>query len=126
MQIFIAGELQPKRANRQAVDRLAFATGWRDFDWGSVIFNDEISISSDCESQGHVYREPGTRYDICYIQRRERSEQFSLSCWGWMSRAGIGVLERIHSRFNALQYQHIFENVMLRSESRRKFNFPAG
>ena len=35
---------------RQAVDRLAFATGWRDFDWGSVIFIDESSISSDCES----------------------------------------------------------------------------
>ena len=32
-----------------------------------------------------------------------------------MSRAGVGVLERIHSRFNAPQYQHIFENVMLRS-----------
>ena len=32
-----------------------------------------------------------------------------------MSRAGVGVLERIHGRFNAPQYLHIFENVMLRS-----------
>ena len=48
----------------QAVDRLAFATGWRDLDWGRVIFTDETSISSDCESRGHVYREPGTTYDI--------------------------------------------------------------
>ena len=30
-----------------------------------------------------------------------------------MSRAGVGMLEGIHGRFNALQYQHIFENVML-------------
>ena len=45
----------------QAVDRLAFAIDWRDFDWGSVIFSDETTISSDCESRGHVYREPGTR-----------------------------------------------------------------
>ena len=30
----------------QTVDRLALATGWRDFDWGSVIFTDETSISS--------------------------------------------------------------------------------
>ena len=97
----------------QAVD--LFATGWRDFNWGSVIFSAEISISSDCESRGHVYREPGTRYDTRYIQRRERSERFSLSCWGWMSRAGVGVLERIHGRLNAPQYQHIFENVMLPS-----------
>ena len=32
-----------------------------------------------------------------------------------MSRAGVGVLEHIHGRFNAPQYQHIFENVILRS-----------
>ena len=32
-----------------------------------------------------------------------------------MSRAGVCVLEGIHGRFNAPQYQHIFENVMLRS-----------
>ena len=56
----------------QAVDRLAFATGWRDFGWGSVIFSDGTFISSDCESRGHVYREPGTRYETRYIQRRER------------------------------------------------------
>ena len=49
--------------DEQAVDRLTFATGWRDFDWENVIFSDEISSSSDCESRGHVYREPDTRYD---------------------------------------------------------------
>ena len=32
-----------------------------------------------------------------------------------MSRAGIGMLERIHVQFNTPQYQHIFKNVMLRS-----------
>ena len=42
----------------QAVDCLAFITGWRDFDWGSVIFTNETSISSDCYSRGHVYHEP--------------------------------------------------------------------
>ena len=87
-----------------------------DFDRGSVIFTDETSISSDCESRGHIYREPGTRYDTLYIQRRERSGRFSLSCWCWMSHAGVGMLECSHSRFNAPQYQHIFEKVMFRSE----------
>ena len=99
----------------QTVDRLAFATSWRDFDWGRVISTDETSISSDYESRGHVYREPGTRYDTCYIQRRERSERFSLSCWGWMSRDGIGLIERIHGRFNAPQCVYILESVMLPS-----------
>ena len=97
--------------NRQAVARLASASGWRNFDWGSIILSDETSMSSDSESRGYVYREPGTRY----IQRRERLGWFSLSCWSWMSHTGVGVLERIHSRCNAPQYQHIFENVMLRS-----------
>ena len=89
------------------VDRLVFATSWSDFDWGSVIFTDETSISSDCESHGHVYRES--------VTRRETSGRFSVSCWSWMSRAGVGVLERIHGRFNASQYVHILEIVMLPS-----------
>ena len=56
------------------MDKLA--TAWPsqplggNFDWGSVIFTDETSISSDCESRGHVYLELGTRYDTRYIQRR--------------------------------------------------------
>ena len=83
-----------------------------------------------CESRGHVYHEPGTRYDTRYIQRRKRLGRFSLSCWDWMSHAGIGVLERILSRFNARQYQHIFKkrdaSFSQSSESQRKFNFPAG
>ena len=90
-------------------------TSWRDFDWGSVIFTDETSISSNCESRGHVYREPVTRYDTCYDQRHERSGRFSVSCWGWMSWAGIGMLECIHGLLNALQYVHILKNMMLPS-----------
>ena len=81
---------------------------------GNIIFTDETCIYSGCDSRGHVYREPGTRYDTLYIQRCERYGQFSL-CWGCMSRAGVGMLEPIHGRFNAPQYLHIFENVMLRS-----------
>ena len=76
-------------------------TGWRDFDWGSVIITEETSIPSDCESWEHVYREPGARYDTRSIQQRERSGRFSLSCWRWMHRAGAEVLDRIHGRFNA-------------------------
>ena len=57
----------------QAIDHLvSFTTGWRDFYWGSAVFTDEISISFDCESRGHIYREPGTTYDTRYIQRREK------------------------------------------------------
>ena len=99
----------------QAINRLTFAICWRNFDWGSVIFTDETSFSSHCELRGQVYHEPRTRYDT-YIQRRERSGQFSVSCWDyWVSRAGIGMLERIHSRFNALQYVYILKNFMLPS-----------
>ena len=62
-----------------------------------------------------VNHEPGTRYDTCYVQGCERSGWFSISCWGWMSRTGIGMIECIHGRFNAPQYVHILENVMLPS-----------
>ena len=49
------------------------------------------------------------------ISKDKRSGRFSVSCWNCMSRAGVGVLERIHGRFNATQYVHILENVMLPS-----------
>ena len=80
--------------------------------WGSIIFTNETSTSSDCESRGHFYCKPGTKYDTCYIQGRQRLGQFSLSCWGWMSPAGIDMLESIHSRYNAPQYVHMLEDMM--------------
>ena len=65
---FRRGSSKESLTEGQAVDRLAFAKGWRDFDCGSVIYIDETSISCDCESRGHVYREPDTRYDTRYMQ----------------------------------------------------------
>ena len=77
----------------QAVDRLAFATNRVDFDWRNVIFSDETTISSDYEGPVRVYREDGLRHDQRYVHRRERSGRFSISCWGWMSYDGPGVIE---------------------------------
>ncbi|KAJ4448315.1 hypothetical protein ANN_10330 [Periplaneta americana] len=97
----------------QAVDRLAFATNRVDFDWRNVIFSDETTISSDYEGPVRVYREDGLRHDQRYVHRRERSGRFSISCWGWMSYDGPGVIERIDGRFNAGTYEHILENIFL-------------
>ena len=80
----------------QAVDHLALATGWRDFDWGSVIFTDETSISSDCESRGHVYHKPATRYDTHYINDVRDRDDLTLHAGAGCLRTGVGVLERIH------------------------------
>lgn len=94
-----------------AVDSLAFATDCMGFDWGRVIFSDETTILPDDESRANVYCEPGKRY----IQQRQRSGRFSVSCWDWMSRDGADVLERIDGRFGAPCYLHILENVLLPS-----------
>lgn len=107
----------------QAVDRLAFATNRVDFDWRNVIFSDETTISSDYEGPVRVYREDGLRHDQRYVHRRERSGRFSISCWGWMSYDGPGVIERIDGRFNAGTYEHILENIFLPSARER---FPEG
>ena len=107
----------------QAVDRLAFATNRVDFDWRNVIFSDETTISSDYEGPVRVYREDGLRHDQRYVHRRERSGRFSISCWGWMSYDGPGVIERIDGRLNAETYEHILENIFLPSARER---FPEG
>ena len=98
--------------NRQAVDRLAFTTGWRYFDWGSVIFSDETSISSDCESRGHVYREPGTRYELTISNEVRDRDDLAYHAGAGCHMLVLVCLERIHGRFNVPQYQHILENVV--------------
>ena len=100
----------------QAVDRLAFATGWRDFDWGRVIFTDKhpsLPIVNYVDTF-IVSQAPDMTQDISNDVRFREDLAYHAGL-GWMSRAGVGVLERIHGRFNAPQYVHILENVMLPS-----------
>ena len=43
--------------------------------------------------------------------------QWSLSvhCWGWVSHEGTGILHRIEGHLDGLQYQYIWQNIMLPS-----------
>ena len=45
----------------------------------------------------------------------KRSGRVSVNCWSWISHEGGGILHRIEGQLDALQYQHIWQNVTVPS-----------
>ena len=45
----------------------------------------------------------------------KRSGRVSVHCWGWISHEGAGILHCIEGHLDGLQYEHIFQDVMVPS-----------
>lgn len=103
----------------QIIDRCAFAELELNRNWDHVIFSDETCFSSAEFGPVLVYRPRGTRYDKRYVGERARSGRISVSCWGWISSDGAGVLHRIDGHLTSDQYLHILENIMIPSVRER-------
>lgn len=95
--------------------RLAFAELHLRASWENVIFTDEKVFSTSSDGPRVVYRPRGTRHRQEYITTTRRSGRISISCWGWISARGAGILHRIEGILDSRQYAHILENVMLPS-----------
>lgn len=109
-----------KLTDEQMLYRLAFAEDNMHRDWEEVIFSDECVFSSVNDGPVRVFRPPGTRHNAEYVAGAYRSGRVSVSCWGWMSTRGIGMLHRIEPGPNGRgltggQYVHILENIMVPS-----------
>ena len=98
--------------NAQIMDHFAFASSQEGFNWRNVIFSDEVTISSSSNSTVLVYCMDGFRLDSRFVTQRERLGRISVSCWGWMSYEGAGVLECILGKFTMAAYLEILENVL--------------
>lgn len=95
--------------------RLAFAELHLSASWENVIFTDEKVFSTSNDGPHVVYRPRGTRHRPEYVTTTRRSGRLSVSCWGWISARGAGILHRIEGTLNSEQYAHILKNVMLPS-----------
>ena len=93
---------------------LAFAESNVDRKWGRVIFTDESTFTSANDGPVLVYRPQRQRYNPQYMSTCKRSGRASVNCWGWISHEGGGILHRIDYP-DALQYQHILQNVLVPS-----------
>jgi hypothetical protein len=62
-----------------------------------------------------VYRPRGTRYEQRYVQGVQRSGQFSVNIWAWISAISSGVMVHVEERLTSDVYIMIVENVMLPS-----------
>lgn len=83
--------------------------------WQNVIFTDEKLFQSTYNGRIRVYRPPHARFQEQYTYSVKRSGRFNVNVWGWCSYKGLGVCYKVDGRFNADNYSHILENVMLPS-----------
>jgi len=65
--------------------RIAFAGSIVDCKWGSVIFSDESTFSSENDGLVLVYRPQGECYNSQYVSTCRCSCHVSVHCWGWIS-----------------------------------------
>jgi len=92
---------------------LAFAESNVDRKWDRVIFTDELTFSSGNNGPVSVYIPQGQRYNPQHMSTCIRSGRVSVHCWGWISHEGAGILHRTEGHLDGLQYQHIFQNVIV-------------
>ena len=103
----------------QAIDRLAYAKSLHGVDWRSVIFTDESQMSTSYSGPVHVYREASRRHSRAYVAPNPKQGRTSVKFWGWMSRDGAGMLQRIDGTLRMHQYIHILEHVFYPSARER-------
>ena len=97
----------------QIVDHFAFASSQKGFNWRNVVFSDEVTVSSSSKGPVLVYRMDGFPDGAHIVIQDERSGRISVSCWGWMSYEGAGVLDCIHGKFTTAAYLEMLKNVLV-------------
>jgi len=95
--------------------RLAFAESNVDRKWDRFIFSYGATFGSANDWPVLVYRPRGQRYNCQHMSTCTRSGHVSVLFRGWISHEWAGMLHRIESHLDSLQYQHILQNVMLPS-----------
>jgi len=95
--------------------RLVFAESNVNHKWHTVIFTKESTFTSANDGLVLVYRLQGQRYNPQYMSTCKCSGRVSVTCWGWISDEGDGILHCIEGHLDGLQYQHILQNVMVPS-----------
>ncbi|PSN37111.1 hypothetical protein C0J52_12581 [Blattella germanica] len=92
----------------QSTNNLPFLTVQAGFVWETIIFSGGVTF--ECTSTGPVHMD-----DPCNMATSANNGLISVSCWGWMSHGGAGVLERIQCQLDTSTYLHILEHVLLPS-----------
>ena len=103
----------------QAIDRLAYANSLHGVDWRRVIFTDESQMFTNYAGPVRVYREASRRHSRAYAAPNSKQGRINVKFWGWMSREGAGMLQRIDGTLRTQQYIHILEHVFYPSVRKR-------
>ena len=87
--------------------------GIGDRGWRKVIFSVKVTFSTTKEGPTFVYRPPSTRFDHRYSAIRAWGGRISVSCWGLISRRGMGTIHRICGKFNQQKYLWLLERYVV-------------
>jgi len=84
--------------------------------WNRILWSDETKINL-FGSDGRVYvrRPVGCRYDFKYLKPTIKHGNGSLMIWGCFSSEGVGKIEFIEGKMNALAYSKILNKNLLTS-----------
>lgn len=84
-------------------------------DWSCVIFCDEKTFQSYHNGRIYVYRRRGDGMDRRYRYRRNRTSDFKVNCFGYVTSSGIGDIFVFEDKTNTAKFINYFNNSILPS-----------
>src|SRR6185312_7720898 len=82
--------------------------------WKSVIWSDESRFTIFAnDGPGHIWRTPGTRFNIANMVPTVKFGGGGLMVWGCFSGKGLGPLIKVEGKMNRLDYIQILEKHLL-------------
>ena len=108
---------KPLLSDQQREQRLRWCIqkrNWTVRKWKSVIWSDESRFTIFAnDGPGHVWRTPGTRFNIANMVPTVKFGGGGLMVWGCFSGKGLGPLVKVEGKMNRLDYIQILEKHLL-------------
>ena len=98
---------KPRLTEEHKEFRLEWSHDYQHFDWGNVVFSDEVVVCTSDHGLQWVRRPRGERFNDNYVEANTRSGRTSISCWGFMWRDGFLDLDIVPNTMNGPTYRDL-------------------
>ncbi|XP_053200841.1 uncharacterized protein LOC128385935 [Panonychus citri] len=105
--------IKPRLNEQQRMNRVVFATLYKDLDVNKCIFMDESCFSSSREGIKNVKRTIGTRYDQRFTSKSDHCTRKVVSTWAAITVNGVGPLVTLDCRLDQYVYLEILDTLIV-------------